>query len=110
MSAELLDPTERERLLDRLVTAYLEAAEAGERPDRQEWLERHPALAAELAEFFADQDRVERVVAPLRQVAEAARMDETPDLERTTDSRGPGSTAFAGKRLGDLGDYELLQE
>jgi serine/threonine protein kinase len=60
---------EREQLLDELVTAYLRAVTAGHTPDRRQLLTRHPDLAAELAEFFADQDDVQRWAAPLRMVA-----------------------------------------
>jgi eukaryotic-like serine/threonine-protein kinase len=99
----------REQLLDRLVTAYLEALETGDRPERAQWLARHPELATELAEFFADQDRLERVAAPLREVAQAVQGEETPDLSRTSEGGEPGRLPSAAS-LGPFGDYELLGE
>src|SRR5262249_13885557 len=58
--------SERERLLDEGVTAYVKAAEAGHAPDRDELLARHPDLADDLAAFFAAESQVNRVAAPLR--------------------------------------------
>jgi eukaryotic-like serine/threonine-protein kinase len=63
-----LDETQRgdhERELDEAVAAYARAAHAGQAPDPQEWLARHPGLAPELAEFLADRAHLERVAAPL---------------------------------------------
>src|SRR5262245_16842634 len=59
----IMDP---EQQLDEVITAYLKAVEAGERIDQGEWLRCYPELANDLAEFFASQQSVERVAAPLR--------------------------------------------
>src|SRR5262249_5224455 len=81
---------DREQRLDEVVTAYLRALQAGERPDRRELLARHPDLAEELAEFFADRDRLEHVVGPIRSA-----LPPCPP---------------PGTRVGSFGDYELLEE
>jgi WD40 repeat protein len=58
-----------EERLDEVVTAYLQAIDAGQRPDRGEWLARHPEVANGLREFFASEDRLGRLSAPLRALA-----------------------------------------
>src|SRR3954468_9779721 len=58
--------TERQRRFEGALGAYFGALKAGEAPDRDALLARHPDLAAELAAFFDQQDRFHRLVAPLR--------------------------------------------
>src|SRR5262249_2617329 len=82
MAGTQAELAEREQRLGEVVFAYLEAVANGQAPPREELLARHPDLAAELAEFLAERDRVDALAAPLREVARAARA--TP---------GPGDTA-----------------
>src|SRR5438445_653117 len=49
--------SEREQRLGEVLAALLEAQERGERPDRDEWLARHPEFAAELTEVFDSDGR-----------------------------------------------------
>jgi WD40 repeat protein/serine/threonine protein kinase len=83
------ESSERDRRLDEVITAYLKAIEAGEMPDRQEWLARHPDLAADLAAFLTAQDQVDQLAAPLREPPPAPSPHDT---------------------LRYFGDYELLEE
>jgi hypothetical protein len=61
-----IDDPERRRRFEAVLGAYFEALEAGQSPDRQELLARHADLAAELAEFLAEQGRFHHAVVPLR--------------------------------------------
>jgi WD40 repeat protein len=65
-SREPTDDPERRRRFEAVLGAYFEALDSEQLPDRGELLARHPDLAAELAEFFAEQERFHRLVAPLR--------------------------------------------
>lgn len=111
----------RERLLDEAVTAWMKAADAGESPAQHDWLERYPSLTAELLEFFADQERLDRAAAPLREVFHRPTVDVaaphivTPPIDRDlslptlTCPRLIARPAMAPS-AGVFGDYELLAE
>ena len=77
------DPPDREDRLNEVIAAYLEAMDAGEKPDREAWLARYPEFADDLRNLFAAQDQF----APLRP------------------RRDPSRT-----RIRYVGDYELLEE
>jgi serine/threonine-protein kinase len=102
--------SDRDRLVNEIIAAYLEAEAGGQAVDRAAILANHPELAGELQAFFADHDAMrraarspedhERQVAPPRQdVAEA-------------ETLGPSPTAGAvvGEHIRYFGDYELLEE
>jgi WD40 repeat protein/serine/threonine protein kinase len=57
----------QEQRFNRVVAAYLEAVDAGETPDRQQWLARYPEFALLLADFFAARDRLHRFGNVLRE-------------------------------------------
>jgi serine/threonine-protein kinase len=85
--------------LDAVIAGYLLAFEAGEVPDRQELLDRHPEHAEALRAFFADLDRMARVASPLRLAG---------GLEATGAADANGHAAPPSVRY--FGDYELLEE
>ena len=58
------EPLADRRDLHQVIAAYLDAVERGGVPDRKAWLARYPQFAAQLAEFLAAQDRVDRLVNP----------------------------------------------
>src|SRR5262245_6461031 len=88
MQTERHEPTGSGPTLEDVLADYLRAIEAGQEPNRAELLARHPDLAADLKEFFANRDRISRLAAPLRKPVKSS-----PAL--------PGLV---------FGDYELLAE
>ncbi len=108
MSTEPDDSVAREQRLDEVIAAYLQAAEAGQAPDRQQLLARHLDLAAELAAFFADQDQFDRLAAPLRAMRPRTRRPGGQAGEAPPSSLPAEVTP--GTRVGYFGDYELLGE
>jgi hypothetical protein len=106
MVHQLLNSTAQEQGVNEVIAAYLKAVQAGERPDRQQWLARYPDLADELASFFADQDQFDRLAAPLRAVL--------PPSFPAGATPGPADTVTVGSpprpEVRRFGDYELLEE
>src|SRR5262245_11794575 len=90
--------SQRDRLLDEVVTAYLKAVESGEAPDRDEWLARHPDLADDLDA----ESRVKHLAAPLG----------APGWDPEVPTAGLAEAGMPppGTRVGYFGDYELLEE
>jgi serine/threonine-protein kinase len=105
MAARAADLSERELRLGEIAFACLKAQEEGRRLDRQVLLARHPEFAAELTEFLAGLEEVDRVAAPLREAVRppetVARCDET--------TVGPGQFSLPPGEGRLVGDYELLE-
>src|SRR5262249_5891892 len=93
MASSHVDPAGRDRLLDEVIGGYLEALACGRGPDRRELIARHPDLAGELAAFFVDYDRLQRLANPLRPVAQAARAADPATEPADTDAPGEPTTA-----------------
>ena len=95
MSGESASVSEREERFGEIAFAYLRAREQGQRPDPRDWLTRYPEFAPELTSFFADQEEVDRLGAPLREIARSVERDPGPadDLLRT----------------GVLGDFRIIR-
>src|SRR5437899_455392 len=66
---------ERDGRLNEAVVAFLEAVEAGETPDPDQWLKTYPDLRSELEEFFADQHQLGQWTDSLRSIVRVARAD-----------------------------------
>jgi WD40 repeat protein len=92
----------REQRVEEVLATYLEAARTGQAPDRRELLARHPDLAAELEEFFADHDLV-------RDLAEPFRLD-TAATSTPSPAAADTATLPADSLPARFGDYELLEE
>lgn len=99
----------REQRLNKVLGDYLRAIEAGEAPDREELLRRHPELAEVLGDFFANWDRMEDMVGPLGAVPKA---EEIADFH-AAEAAGATSTVTEApslRRGGSPADYQLLEE
>src|SRR5260370_39097275 len=72
MHRDQTEAADADKRLAEVITTYLQAEGAGAGPDRQDLLAQNADLVPELTEFFATQDRIRQLVAPLRQVARAA--------------------------------------
>jgi hypothetical protein len=98
MTSASEDSTARERRFEEALAACVEALEAGH-GDRAALLARYPEFAGELAEFFADRDRIDRLAAPPVAAGEMptlAPSEVKPTLPLDT--------------IRYFGDYELLAE
>lgn len=98
----MIDPS-REQRLNSIVHDYLQAVDAGRRPDPAEIIGRHPEFADELRDFFADQHQMDRF---------AQSMNRARAGERTIGTGHTGDTAaeHVMPRIRYFGDYELLEE
>ena len=88
-----LDETFDTNSLDVVIAEYIRACEAGQPPDRDEFLAKHPDLADELREFIANQDQMDEVARPVRKLRDS--LHPIPQL---------------GDSVHYFGDYELVEE
>jgi eukaryotic-like serine/threonine-protein kinase len=103
------DDCSREQELHDVLAGYYEAAEKGDDPDRRILLDRHPQLAAELADFFAVQDEVHHMAIPLRAMVSVGGEDgDQSELNPMELLLGElGSASRAARKSLSFGDYEL---
>lgn len=64
--------SQAQQQLDEILAELMRAIDAGQAIDSRQWLARYPEFAVELHEFFAQQERVEKLVGPLRHLAAKA--------------------------------------
>ncbi len=108
---------DREDRFNQILLDYVEAAERGERPNRDELLRTHPEFAGDLREFFATRDQVDRIAAPIRAaVSESSAWKSSAwksnhDLDATLPKKSPRSPENTGvPPLGRIGDFRLVRE
>jgi hypothetical protein len=97
---------DREERLNALVAAYLKSVEAGEPSSQQEWLDRHPDLAPDLAQFFANLEQFEELAAPLRHVSAAVSTASLAERPSLPGSEAEPSAEEAPRFL--IGNYAIL--
>jgi len=112
MTDDSIQPDSRQDRLSEAIAEYLRAVDMGQSPGREEWLARFPEVERDLAAFFDDQDRMNRIVEPLGTAEQSAAWD--PATARTMDSASDRlsdvSIAEPIGRVRYFGDYELLEE
>jgi eukaryotic-like serine/threonine-protein kinase len=106
---------DREQVLNQIIADYLESQEAGQPADRGALLKQYPGLAAELSLFFANQDHVAQLTAPLRDVTRQTFFrGSDPALvpfpvSRSDELERPDQHASSESRVRYFGDYELIE-
>jgi hypothetical protein len=101
--ANLESSSIHEERLNAILADYLRALQAGQAPDRQALLEQNADLAGELNAFFADQDRFQHLVAPLRDALVGQPENATTQPATDDPCVAPGTSVRY------FGDYEILQ-
>src|SRR5262245_58304157 len=65
MTNETPTPLDPSDLLFEAIVSFEEARDSGENPDPQKWLARYPSVRKRLQEYFADQEKMGRLAAPI---------------------------------------------
>jgi WD40 repeat protein/tetratricopeptide (TPR) repeat protein len=99
------ESSDKDRRLEEVLHAYLQAVDAGRPPDRDELLRQHPDLAAELIAFFASQDEVAQLARGMAEPVTPA-----PPADAPTLGLAEVPVPTPGTLLRYFGDYELLEE
>src|SRR5205085_7247046 len=90
----------------------------GRAPDRRQLLSGYPEFTVELREFLAVRDQIDRLAAPLREMALAGALPKRmPDsLDSASEARhaavpqDPRQPAAVASELGQIGEFRLLRE
>src|SRR5262245_10026583 len=114
MAVEPEDVLQREQRVGEVLGAFFVAAAGCSATERQILLEQHPDLAEDLARFFADQDRLDRITAPLRNAERGLRPGENSHAQGPAEASDGdlGLERFQQPRDRPryFGDYELIEE
>ncbi|HEV3435890.1 MAG TPA: serine/threonine-protein kinase, partial [Gemmata sp.] len=101
--------------LSQIIAEFLQAIDAGTSPHPEDYVRRYPDLAEQLRGFFSDQEKMNRLAAPLRPDDPDATQPPGPDLHSATLTHAPHGEAGTGQTgsVGTIryfGDYELIAE
>jgi tetratricopeptide (TPR) repeat protein/predicted Ser/Thr protein kinase len=99
--------SEDEERFGEIAFAYLRARDEGHHPDPREWLARYAEFGQQLASFFADQEEVDRLGAPLREMARAVERPSTVGPDASAADADPAPPAALPR---SFGDYDVLEE
>ena len=98
--------------LDAIIADYLKRVDRGELVDRSRFILSHHSLAAQLQEFFADLDQIERQVETHRRAertigaSDASGDGDTVSFVRLDSGHAVGGSARGAR----FGDFDLLEE
>ncbi len=108
--------SDREFQLNEIIAEYIRDVERGKKPNRHEFVARHPEFATELEEYFQDQsrfDKLTRMAGPMGEglphARELAATIDPSEPKESSETKTP-SIDLAGTRIRYFGDYELLEE
>src|SRR5690349_9439528 len=113
MATDNEDAAGREARFQEILHDYLQAVDAGQAPDREEILRRHPEFAAELSLFFETESAFERVAGAVprgQPAGDAAAPSVGGSKSGTLGSGQPEAPSVPNGRIRYFGDYELVAE
>ena len=114
MTAEANDSSAREQRVDEVIAAYLEAVDAGQTPDPNDFIAQYRDIADDLEAFFTNRDQFERLAKPLQAAAFVTNQQPDDMTSRSSHKSSESSITTAdesiGKKVRCFGDYELLEE
>ena len=102
MPAEVTLDSEQEARRNNALLEYVEAVQAGRRPDRGEFVAKYPDLRDDLESFLANHDALERLMLPLRDVERGDPRGFGDPPRDLPDGSAPG--------IGELGDFRIVRE
>jgi serine/threonine protein kinase len=113
MNTSQVPDAEREKRLNEVLLAYVEADQEGRTPDRRQLLARFPEIRHELTEFFALRDQIDRLAGPLREATLSGVWKERKGNGKRNGQASPqagGQALPPQSKLGQIGEFRLVRE
>jgi len=117
MTQQSPDESGREDRLNEVLAEYFRAVEAGQTPDKEAFIARHPDFATELEEFFADKERFDQFAGQFQapvgatpKPAEAPCQSPAGSADEPTTGLDETAVPPSGSKVRYFGDYELLEQ